>query len=395
MERLGVDPGGFSYMLPKQQHYNLKLEGLTPPAANIIKQEMLSIGAEAAVARGTVSCRVKETGCLLSGTLGQLQRFVRKMERQPYGLIDVGRAVEDALGSIRAAERGELTLVTSCRSLAFGERALVMGILNVTPDSFSDGGEFIEPERAVSRAVEMVSEGADIIDVGGESTRPGAEPVGEVEETERILPVVKALVREGIAVSIDTQKAAVARVALEAGAEIINDVSALADKAMAGVAAGHKAGVVLMHRRGGPGDMQSDTLYKDIMAEVFGYLAERIERAERAGIERERIAIDPGIGFGKSVGGNLELLRRLREFTALGRPLLIGTSRKSFIGKVLDNNIDQRLMGTVATQVAALMNGASILRVHDVAAAREAVVMAAAVRKGEGYEGLLEEGQGA
>ncbi|VAV84123.1 Dihydropteroate synthase [hydrothermal vent metagenome] len=385
MERLGVDPGGFSYMLPKQQHYNLKLEGLTPPAANIIKQEMLSIGAEAAVAKGTVSCRIKETGCILSGTLGQLQRFAKKMECQPYGLIDVGRAVEDALSSIKVAERGGPTLLTRSRSFSFKEQALIMGILNVTPDSFSDGGEFTEPDRAVERALEMVSEGAGIIDIGGESTRPGAEPVEEGEEIERILPVVRALVKEGVAVSIDTQKAAVARIALEAGAELVNDVSALADKDMAGVVAEFKAAVVLMHRRGGPGDMQSDITYKDIMAEVFGYLAERIEYGEASGIERERIAIDPGIGFGKDVAGNLELLRRLRELTTLGRPLLIGTSRKSFIGEVLERSIEQRLTGTLVTQVVALMAGASILRVHDVRQAREAALMVAAVRQGEGY----------
>ncbi len=391
MQRLGVDLGGYSYMIPKQQHYSLKLEGLTPPAANIIKQEMLSIGAEAAVAKGTVSCRIKETGCLLSGTVGQLQRFVKKMESQPYGLADVGQAVADALSNIRSAEAGELTFITRTRSFDLKERAVIMGILNVTPDSFSDGGEFALPDRAVERALEMVEEGADIIDVGGESTRPGAKPVGAQEETERILPVVEALVRGGVAVSVDTQKAVVARAALEAGAELINDVSALADEGMAAVVARYKAGVILMHRRGGPEQMQNDTTYSDIMAEVYGYLAEKIECAEQAGIERARIAIDPGFGFGKDVGGNLELLRRLREFQSLGRPLLVGTSRKSFIGHVLDKNIDQRLTGTLATQVAALMSGAGVLRAHDVRQASEAAVMVAAIKQGERYEVVQKE----
>lgn len=393
MQRLGVDLGGYSYMIPKQQHYSLKLEGLTPPAANIIKQEMLSIGAEAAVAKGTVSCRIKETGCLLSGTVGQLQRLAKKLECQPYGLAEVGRAVADALLNIRSAEAGELTFITRTRSFGFKGRAVIMGILNVTPDSFSDGGEFTKADRAVERALEMASEGADIIDLGGESTRPGAESVSAQEETERILPVVEALVKTGLAVSIDTTKAAVARAALEAGAELVNDVSALADAGMAEVVAEYKAGIVLMHRRGGPRDMQSDTTYSDIMAEVYGYLAEKIECAVHAGIERERIVIDPGFGFGKSVGGNLELLKRLREFQSLGRPLLIGTSRKSFIGKVLDKSIDQRLTGTIATQVAALMSGAGILRVHDVRQACEAAVMVAAIKQGESGE-VAEEGTG-
>ncbi len=390
MQRLGVDLGGYSYMIPKQQHYSLKLEGLTPPAANIIKQEMLSIGAEAAVAKGTVSCTIKETGCLLSGTVGQLQRLVKKLESQPYALVEVGRAVADALSNIRSAEAGELTFVTRSRSFDLKGRAIIMGILNVTPDSFSDGGEFAKADRAVERALEMGAEGADIIDLGGESTRPGAEPVSVQEETERILPVVEALVNNGIVVSIDTTKAAVARVALEAGAELVNDVSALADEGMAVAIAEHQAGVILMHRRGCPGQMQSNTTYNDIMAEVYGYLAEKIECAEQAGIERERIVIDPGFGFGKNLGGNLELLRRLREFQSLGRPLLVGTSRKSFIGKVLDKNIDQRLTGTLATQVAALMNGAGLLRVHDVRQACEAAAMVAAIKKGESCEVVQE-----
>lgn len=390
MERLGVDPGGFAYMIPKQQHYNLKLEALTPPAANIIKQEMLSIGAEAAVSKGTVSCQIKETGCILSGTIGQLQRLVRKLERQPYGLSDVGIAVEESLKNIRVGESGGFKLSARSRCFSFKERALVMGILNVTPDSFSDGGEFSEPARAVEKALEMVSEGADIIDVGGESTRPGAVRVSEAEELSRTVPVVEALVKEGIAVSIDTTKAGVAEAALRAGAEIVNDVSALSDELMAGVVARHKAGVILMHRRGGPEDMQSNTGYDDIMAEVYSSLAERIEYAERSGIERDKIAIDPGIGFGKSVGGNLEMLRRLREFTTLGRPLLIGTSRKSFIGEVLGgkagSDAGERLSGTLATGTIALMSGAAILRVHDVRAAREAALMVAAVRQGGAFD---------
>jgi dihydropteroate synthase len=390
MQRLGVDLGGFTYMLPKQQHYNLKLEALTPPAANIIKQEMLSIGAEAAVSKGTVSCAIKETGCLLSGTVGQLRRLARKLESQPYGLVEVGRAVEEALNNIRIGESKGFVFATSRRSFNLKERALVMGILNVTPDSFSDGGDYAEPARAVERALEMIAEGADIIDVGGESTRPGAVAVEEVEELSRIAPVVEAIVKAGVCVSIDTTKSGVARAALDLGAEIVNDVSALSDKDMAGVVAASGAGVVLMHRRGDPTSMQVDTAYDDIMAELYGYLARRIEFAEEAGIEPEKIAIDPGIGFGKSVGGNLEILRRLGEFTTLGAALLVGVSRKSFIASVLGrgsgSDVDSRFNGTLASQVAALVKGAGLLRVHDVRAARQAAEMVVAIGQGEAYE---------
>jgi len=267
------------------------------------------------------------------------------------------------------------------RSITIGAATLVMGILNVTPDSFSDGGDFLDHGKAVLRGLELSAEGADWIDVGGESTRPGAQAVDAEEEMRRVLPVVEALSKQGLTVSIDTTKASVAKAAIEAGAAIINDVSAMKmDEDMADVAARAGAPVVLMHMRGTPRTMQSDTVYQDLMGEVFGWLSARIEYAVSKGIDRESIIIDPGLGFGKSYEGNLELLSRLREFKSLGRPILVGASRKSFIGKAMGGaEVSERLIGTVAASSVAIMNGAAILRVHDVKEAREAARVTDAV----------------
>ncbi len=270
------------------------------------------------------------------------------------------------------------------RSYDLDRRPLVMGILNVTPDSFSDGGRFDSPERAVDRAVAMVGEGADIIDIGGESTRPNVSPVSADDELQRVVPIVEKLAGiVSVPLSIDTYKSVVAREAIAAGAEIVNDVSGFTfDAHMAETVASSTAGVVLMHTRGRPTEMQKDTLYADLVGEVAEFLAAAVARAEEAGIGRERIVVDPGIGFGKSLAGNLELLRRLAELSGTGRPLLVGTSRKSFIGKVLDREVDGRLFGTAATVAAAVMNGARIIRVHDVQPMRDVVDMTWAIMKG-------------
>jgi dihydropteroate synthase len=261
------------------------------------------------------------------------------------------------------------------------ERPLVMGILNVTPDSFSDGNRFFTLAGAVERALEMEGEGADIIDIGGESTRPNAPAVSLEEELSRVVPVLEALAGKlKVPVSVDTYKAGVARAALAAGAEIVNDVSGLRfDPAMAQTVARADAGVVIMHTRGTPDRMQSDTQYADLVAEVKQYLLESLALAWDAGIHPSRIALDPGIGFGKSVQGNLELIRRLPEFLALGHPILVGTSRKSFIGTVLDSGGRDRIFGTAATVAVSILNGASIVRVHDVAAMRDVAVMTRAL----------------
>ncbi len=243
-----------------------------------------------------------------------------------------------------------------------------MGILNVTPDSFSDGGLYTDPGRAVEHALEMVEAGADIIDVGGESTRPGAEPVPAEEERRRVVPVIRALRRQSdVLISVDSYKAEVARAAVEAGADIVNDISGLGfDEEMPQLLATSGVGLVLMHIKGTPRTMQRNPVYRDVIGEISGYFAERLAKAEEAGISREQVVLDPGIGFGKQLVHNLEILRRLKEFCRLGRPLLVGPSRKSFIGAILDLPPGQRLEGTAAAVALSIAGGADVVRVHDV-----------------------------
>lgn len=258
-----------------------------------------------------------------------------------------------------------------CRDCAavLGRRTLVMGILNVTPDSFSDGGRFFDPDEAVERALQMVAEGAEIIDIGGESTRPGAEPVSVEEEIKRTLPVIRRLrAHSDVLISIDTMKAETAAMAVSAGADIINDVSAFeADPAMADVASRTGAGVILMHMKGIPKTMQQAPNYDDVVTDVADYLAQRIDCAVAQGVDRNRIVIDPGIGFGKTVAHNLALLRGLPQLAVCGAPLLVGVSRKSFIGRILQReDPSDRLPGSLGAAAWAVMQGAHILRVHDV-----------------------------
>ncbi|MBC7097612.1 dihydropteroate synthase [Candidatus Bipolaricaulota bacterium] len=272
----------------------------------------------------------------------------------------------------------------SWRDLEGEGRVLIMGILNVTPDSFSDGGRFLSPDAAVERALVMEGEGADIIDIGGESSRPGAEPVSVEEELGRVLPVLERLRgRLRIPISIDTTKAEVAEAALRAGACIVNDISALRfDPAMAPLVAEFGAGLVLMHMLGTPKTMQQSPHYDDVVREVRGFLAERAQYAQSQGIPREAIAVDPGIGFGKTVEHNLELLRRLPELVELGFPVLVGPSRKSFIGALLGLPVEERLEGTLAACAVAVVRGADILRVHDVRQVRRAADLAWHLRRG-------------
>jgi dihydropteroate synthase len=266
----------------------------------------------------------------------------------------------------------------------------LMGIVNVTPDSFSDGGHFLETEAAVAHGLQLIDEGAQIVDVGGESTRPGAEPVDADEELRRVVPVIEAIaaavsdrpvaVAALAQISIDTSKASVARAALEAGATLVNDVTALrGDPQMASVVAESRAECCLMHMLGEPRTMQLEPRYGDVVDEVKAFLLARLEFAVGEGIAEERVLLDPGIGFGKTLAHNLELLRRLGELVELGRPVVIGTSRKSFLGRLAGaSEASQRLAGTLATNVLALERGARVFRVHDVAPAREALTVAAA-----------------
>lgn len=263
----------------------------------------------------------------------------------------------------------------------------LMGIVNVTPDSFSDGGRYLEPQAAIEHGRALVSEGAEIVDVGGESTRPGAEPVSARDERERVQPVIEGLAaaQTGAQISIDTSKASIARAALASGASFVNDVSALrADPEMAGVVADSGADCCLMHMLGEPRTMQRDPRYEDVMDDVKAFLEERLAFAVCEGISEQRVLLDPGIGLGKTIEHNLELLRRLDELVAVGRPVVIGTSRKSFLGRIGgDPPGSRRLAGTLASNVLALERGASVFRVHEVAPMRAALAVAAATLGGK------------
>ena len=270
-------------------------------------------------------------------------------------------------------------------SLPYGERTLVMAVLNITPDSFSDGGEFFSLDSAVAHAEQMIVEGADLIDIGGESTRPGSAFVTEEEELQRVIPVIERLAAKSpVPISIDTTKSSVAYAAIAAGAEIVNDISGLRfDPSIADEAAKAKAGLVLMHSRGTPKTMQQLPPVDEILSEVIGELRNSILVAEERGVARDRIAIDPGIGFGKTLEQNVELIAKLNQLVIAFAefPIMIGTSRKSFLGKLLNGApADQRLHGTIASVVASVLNGAHIVRVHDVNAAVAAVRVADAVR---------------
>ncbi|UCH45479.1 MAG: dihydropteroate synthase [Nitrospiraceae bacterium] len=267
----------------------------------------------------------------------------------------------------------------------FSVKTHIMGILNVTPDSFSDGGHFFNRDRAIEQALRMQADGADIIDIGGESTRPGSEPVSVRDEISRTIPVIQSLVKvANIPVSIDTCKSQVADAALSAGASIVNDISGLRfDKNMAHIIARHKAPVAIMHIKGTPKNMQNNPVYKSLIPEIMDSLRESIAIAEQAGIPGDRIIIDPGIGFGKTAAHNLEIIRRLDEFAGFEKPVLLGPSRKSFIGKVLgDLPVTERLEGTAAAVAAAILKGAHILRVHDVKEMVRVARLADAIKKG-------------
>jgi dihydropteroate synthase len=379
LRRVGADVRSWEIMAPKAIFKVIRVSDLPFPAAAILKQEMLSLGADAAVARGVITAKAKRSDVLIMGTLAQLERLAEKISAQPFGLSGVSAEIQRILARLKAEHQHQL----DCRGilLPLGQRPHIMGVLNLTPDSFSDGGQFNTPERAVPRAHEMVAQGADIIDVGGESSRPGARPVPLQEEIKRVLPVVERLCAElKVPVSVDTRKAEVAQRALRAGAHMVNDISALTfDRRMAEVVAKGEAALVLMHMKGTPRSMQRNPKYDDVMAEVFQFLSRQVQKAVKAGISLHRLVVDPGIGFGKRLEDNLVILNRLGELHSLALPVLVGVSRKSFIGKMLNLPVGDRLAGSAAATALAVARGAHILRVHDVEEMNRVVRVAQAI----------------
>ncbi|MBD3348058.1 MAG: dihydropteroate synthase [Candidatus Eisenbacteria bacterium] len=375
MELAEVSPGGIRAMAGKCRTLVIKVVDADVPTAHILKQQMLSLGGDAAVAKDVLVHGVDSTDVLLIGTHVQMRELTRKLGWQPFGLPELGEKIAALLDTVEGTPRG---VVRARRhELRLGERAHIMAVLNVTPDSFSDGGEFLQPSEALDHALRMADEGADIIDVGGQSSRPGSEPVSEEDELKRVVPVISRIAEEWKGpISVDTYRSRVAKDALEVGASMVNDITALSgDERMPSVIADSDAACVLMHMKGTPADMQNDPSYGDVVGEIAFFLHEAIERARAAGIADDRIMVDPGIGFGKTAGHNLTILRRLSELAVLDMPVVVGTSRKAFIGKVLDLPVTDRLEGTIATAVYAVAQGARVLRVHDVAPVSRAVRM--------------------
>jgi dihydropteroate synthase len=378
MIKVGVDPTGIKLMEGKSLHFNLKIERIEPRTANLIKQEMLSLGGDVAVDGRGLDCSTKQTDALLMGTQKHFEKLILKLEQYP-GLQSLGQSLKEAIKNI---SKTYFTIRCRKKVLALGKRTLLMGVLNVTPDSFSDGGLFFDKDKAIVHGLRMVEEGADILDIGGESTRPGSKPLELEEELRRVIPVIETLTKEiNLPISIDTYKSTVAERAIEAGAEIINDISGLHfDQNLAKVAAKEGTPLILMHIRGTPETMQRDVHYESLFSEILQFLKDSIQMAESAGVDPGQIIVDPGIGFGKTLEDNLLIIKNLFEFRILGKPILLGTSRKSFLGKILNAGTEDRLEGTLSSIAIGVLNGAHIIRSHDVLQAKRTIAVADAIR---------------
>ena len=384
IERTDSDPEGVGIMTRKGRIFPVRLHDVPLKASPLIKQELLSVGGDAAHARGIADHSVATSSVILLATWGQYRRLLPKLRRQPFHLAEVADEVDRALRGYVAS--GTRTLEGAHRSLSLGDRPRVMGILNVTPDSFSDGGRFLDPPDAVAAAIRMAEEGASIIDVGGESTRPGATPVSPEAEWARIGPVFDALRgRLSVPLSVDTRHAEVAAKALEAGADLVNDVEGLRTEEMRRVVARSGAAAIVVHLRGTPATMQDDLTYGDLRGEVFRALAEATDRGIRSGIAAEKLLVDPGLGFGKSAEQSLELLVHAGELRSLGYPVVIGASRKSFLGAVLGSSATaERLEVGLAAAVIAAERGVAVVRTHDVGPTVRALALVAAAERQAG-----------
>jgi len=379
MRRTGATEHGVQRMMAKGEFLAVALEHVSRIQANLLKQEMLASGGDAAVSRGICSEEVSDTRVLLVGSRRQFTALISRLAEEPFDLPEIAHEIDRALG---AYGRRQFVVRLGSRELAIGPRPALVGVVNVTPDSFSDGGQCLDPKAAIAHGQQLAAEGADILDIGGESTRPGAEPVAEDEELARVLPVIRGLAAcVKTPLSIDTRHARTAREAVAAGACIVNDVTGLTgDPDMARAVAETGAGLVIMHIRGDPRTMQQEPAYDNLMADICRFLRRGIVAAREAGVAEDRILIDPGIGFGKRLEHNLMILARLGQLRTLGRPIMVGASRKRFIGELtgVETPAD-RLFGTAAACALAVARGALALRVHDVAKMRQAVAVAAAI----------------
>ncbi len=376
----GNTPKGSEILSLKGETLFIEIEGIDTRAANILKQDAISVRGDCAVPRKASMFEKGRCKVLLIVNRRDLDRLVERLREQPFGLKAVADEIERLLKNIK---KREFSIAFRGKKLAL-KKPKIMGILNVTPDSFSDGGLYTSVEKAVKRCEELLEEGAEIVDIGGESTRPGSEPVPLEEELKRVVPVIEAIRKhfgDNFFISIDTYKYEVAKAALDAGADMINDISGLQfDRRMEQLVKETRCPAVINHIKGTPKDMQKNPYYEDVVNEIFLYFKKRIESLTKIGINEEQLILDPGIGFGKRVEDNLCLIKRLREFTSFGRPILIGTSRKSFIGTITgEKTPSKRLAGSLATVGISVNNGAKILRVHDVKETKQFLDMHLAV----------------
>lgn len=384
MREIGVDYCGAKIMLPKSCAILIRLNAINNIAANILKQEMLSLGADAAIARDALTGKIKKTDILLIGQLAQFTDLVNKLKNQPFGLRKLAGELAE---NIKNFSKEDHILSLRDGFLDLRKKTQIMGIINLTPDSFSQDGLYRNsshdyPGLALKKAQALVADGANIIDLGGQSSRPGAKNISAKEELRRTLPIVKLLAKKiKVPISIDTVKPGVARAALDAGAQIINDICGLRDKRMIKVAAKYNAAVVIMHMLGSPANMQKIIDYHSMIDDIASYLKRSIDEAQAGGIKPDKIIVDPGIGFGKTSVHNFEIIKHLADFKLLGKPILIGTSRKSFIGQVLGSNSQALINGSLAACVMAAERGANIVRVHDVKAVSQSLKIMEAVKK--------------
>jgi dihydropteroate synthase len=382
-EKIGATTAGSRIMIDKIFPISLKIRGINPLAANILKQEMLARGGDVVTSRDSLMETGGKADVIIQGTVKSVRSLIGKIKQQPFGLKALSKDLESYIEKLDK-NRKRKELIIGKKEFNLGEDVLVMGILNVTPDSFYDGGHYFEKDKACRRAETIVKEGAHIIDVGGMSTRPGSLPVGLEEEVGRIIPVIEYISKNyDILVSADTYRSEVARRAIAAGAHIINDISGFSmDSNMVKVIATSGVSVVIMHIKGTPENMQKNPEYEDVVDEIYDYLEDRTNMAINSGIKPEKIIIDPGIGFGKTLEHNLEILNKINEFKMLGYPVMVGASRKSFIGNILDLPVEERLEGSLAAAICSVINGVNILRVHDVAETIRAVKIAKRITNG-------------
>lgn len=370
---LDVHPVGISIMKDKMILKLIKVEDLDSRGANILKQECLSLGGDCAIPHDAYNLEKQNVNCIIIGTLSMYKKLIPKLKLEPFGL----KIVAEELERILFSEKVKKTKIGN-KIFEWGKKTYIMGIINLTPDSFSEDGLYGDNliDNAIGLSTLMVEWGADLIDIGGESTRPGSTPISYEEERERVIPVLKRLVKEiDVPISVDTYKPQIAKEALEIGASLINDTLALRyDKEMVELISKYNVPVVLMHSIDGRGGKPpTENYYKDVVMDIMEFFDERVNYALENGIKKENIILDPGIGFGKGVKENLEIIKNISVFKTLGYPILLGPSRKSFIGEILNLPVYERVEGTIAATLKAVEEGVDILRVHDVKEIKRAV----------------------